>query len=114
MALTDLIKFDMLNGVTVTNDVQLLDSTDTVIATVSATFSLGTFGQQGDDRLTVLNVTFNGVAAGTVVKGFNVMKGTSTTSKYVDTALFSGDAASRTIGPAGGNVIIDQIEIVNP
>jgi hypothetical protein len=105
----------MLNGVTLTCDVELLDDTLALIDSVQATFSLVTLNG-GEVALETNNVEFTGIASGTVVRAINVQKGTTVPyeGRYIDTAEFSGDTASRTIGPAGGNAIITQIRIVNP
>jgi hypothetical protein len=114
MPLTDRLKYDMLLEPAGTHNVQLLDDSLQVIDIVSASFVLATFGQQGDDRLLATGVTFNDVPAGTIIRAFNVMVGTSATLKYIENEEFSGDEASRTVGAAGGNAIITSIEIVNP
>jgi hypothetical protein len=112
MPVTDNWRNDVLNATQLaTNNVTLYDSTDTIIATVSASFSVATLGQQGDDEWVAVNVTFDNIAAGTIVKSVAVFRGTSTTTQYISPELISGAEVDRTIGPAGGRVVITTLGI---
>lgn len=111
MPLTDNFRNEALAAVNATNNVVLYTPTGTEIATVSTLFTVPAFGQQGDNTWFADNITFDNIAAGTIVGYYKVFRGVSITDEFISQENISGTVAERTIGPAGGRVILD-IEVV--
>jgi hypothetical protein len=107
MAVTRWTKHKSANSLVKTCNVRLFNSTGGTIATVSKTFTTPEFDTQGDNTWFGTNIAFEDIAAGTIVGSFSVYEGTSESLIYIENQSISGTEASRTIGPAGGRVVLD-------
>lgn len=107
MPITSTFRNDALDGVSTTNNVTLYSSTDVEIATVSVSF-----GRVADEWFAT-GIEFDNIAAGTIIGYYQVFKGTSSTTLISEEAI-SGTESERTIGDAGGRVVLDiQVTLTN-